>query len=107
MGSQSRIIRSDDPEARNRPSGEKATVQIESEWPSRVCKEGLQSSSTDRHLIQVRSGLKNRFRIILLAGLKTRAELYTWRGAISIIDLKLRINRLASYTVAYNSVCMS
>ena len=73
------MVLSADPEARSRPSGEKATARSELEWPSSVCKEGLQSLSTSGGLlIQVGSFFKNRFRITLPAGLKIRAELYTW-----------------------------
>jgi hypothetical protein len=105
--SHSWTILSSDPEARSRPSDEKATAPTKFEWPSSVCKKGFQFFSIiGSFLIQIGIWSENIFRIIFFVGVKMRAELYIWRSAISITDLWSRINRLPLCTIECNSVCL-
>jgi hypothetical protein len=73
--SQSLTVQSLEPDATNFPSGENATAQTWSEWPSSVCKAALQADSTFGGL-QIQLGTRSLkvFLIILVSGAKIIAE---------------------------------
>jgi hypothetical protein len=75
--SQSRTVRSPDPETTCLPSGEKATDETVLLWPSSTCSAAFQYASTLGFLsIQEGIDFSNLSRIILFSGAKIRAEQY-------------------------------
>jgi hypothetical protein len=99
--SQSRTVPSLEPDATSLPSGENATDLTQSEWPSSVCRAPLQFACPFEILYIPLIQPPNCLRIMLCSGIKTRAEVYIWRGAFSITKRLYRANRFASRTNAY------
>ncbi len=66
---------------------------------SSVCMQAFHSASTAGG-VTIQSGYSrsNNFLVMLLTGLNTRAEAYTWRGLFSIAHRKDWMNRRWSWT---------
>ena len=95
--SHSRTVSSSDADATSWPSGEKATASTELEWPSSVLRQESQLSSIfDSLLTHPGMWPVNVFRIILISGVKIRAEEQTCKGAFCNRNWNRSVNRLAS-----------
>ncbi|PVH67896.1 hypothetical protein DL98DRAFT_523074 [Cadophora sp. DSE1049] len=95
--SQSRTVRSPDPDTTCLPSGEKATEETLSVWPSSVWSAAFQCVCTfGFNVIQAGIHPSNSHRTILFPGAKTRAEQYNCKGACSIADRLYKTNRFVS-----------
>jgi hypothetical protein len=99
--SQSRTVLLSEPDATSLPSGEKATDLTQFEWPSTVCTASLQFACPFEILYIPLIHSSNYFRTILCSEVKTRAELYIWRGVFLIIERLHRINLFASRINVY------
>ncbi len=96
-GSQILTVMSRDAEASHVVSCDQVTDMTESLWPSSVCRHALQLSVVfGNRITHSGSSLLNWFFVMLLAGLNTSADAYTWRGLFSTPHLWYRINRVAS-----------
>lgn len=97
VASQSLMVLSNEPEAMVWPSGEKATDSTKPEWPSSVRSLALHKCSTcGKVCIPFDRSTSKTCLIQLFIGEKISPAQYSCSGAISIIWLSSRINRLAS-----------
>ena len=87
-----------DADASRAESYEKATELTQSLWPSSVCRQALHLSPIVGFIVIHLGSSFLKWRLIrLLVGLKISAEVYTWRGLISIPCLWYMRNRQASW----------